>query len=177
MEASSAMVMVENRSSESLAHVGLQLGLANSKLVDVEAKADEEYAAAAKVPIMKELLDEELTAANDELIRITNKKEREKATIADQLDQLRRSYEKRESLLSSEVKSEKERLERYQKRLNAEKRTEARVECDAADTAGRERELRKEYDQFLDKSKREAARLSDEDVQLVEHRAHIDELI
>ena len=46
----------------------------------------------------------------------------------------------------------KERLERYQKRLEAEKRTEARIESYASDTAELERELRKEYDQILEKS-------------------------
>ena len=99
-EAFSALSMTERHAQRSLTDIGLRLGEANSKLTEIESKADEEFTTAAKFPVMKELLDEELTAANAEIIRVTSKKEEQKNRLAEELA-------RREKVLQSEVGSEK----------------------------------------------------------------------
>ena len=105
-EAQSAMALVENRTRQSLSDFNLQLGMAQSRLADVEAKADAEYTAAAKFTVVKELMDEELHAANDEVIRLTAKGEQEKIELTTKIDKANQAYGEREKRFRKELSYE-----------------------------------------------------------------------
>ena len=95
-EAQSTMALVETRASHALCEFNLQLGIVQSRMADVEARADAEYTAAAKVTVMRQLMDEELHTANNEVIRLTAKNEQERIDLNDKIDKATKACGERE---------------------------------------------------------------------------------
>ena len=119
-------------------------------MADAEARADAECTAAAEVTVMRQLMDDELHNANNEVIRLTAKSEQDKLELNAKLERATKAFDAREKRFQKELSYESKVSEKFREQAAAAKSETRQYEFNAMKTVDAESELRLEYNNLLE---------------------------